>query len=1005
MAALAKEHGDSLFVFPGGRLDCQDEYEYLRNSIYSLVNKQNLDALVSWGSSLGGSASLEEVRAFHERFEEIPYVTYSLKRPGHPDIGFDAYSGMQGVLAHCILHHGSKRIAFLRGPENHQGAQDRYRAYLDTLKQCGLPIDEKLVTDPFAWHDGAKAFKQLTEVRGLVPGKDFDTLSCSSDMMMFAAGKILEEQGYSIPEDLRLVGFNDTEESLLLKVPCTTVHMPVQEMASMSYSMVTDILEKSGNGDADILLPAPLVIRGSCGCPNSLGSYQKAKELFTSIEAFSSWLEKTFPGEYPHLKLLLEKKEGKHIEQIFYSYLRNGGDVLLADEAINWYSDFFVKDSQLDTELRKILLRQKDLVDREHSYELHLESKKLNSLKSALLCSRSIKGISEICKDNLPALGIESCYIVLHQDSQSLFVGGFDSKHYYEDSVFFSTVRLLPDFLEGSLPCGIYVVEPLFMENQPLGYLVVETNSYSGSLIEELRTSISSAIKGTLLLDAANRAREMAERAQRTRSEFLANISEGLRDPLEEILLLTRDSNKRVQVKQQISKANHLLDLTLSQTGALELNYKVLSLKEGLPVVKLDKERMDQLIASIEESIDDDGGRLEFSAEVTEKHLAFTLSSSVVSWKASLHRQDPGFSLAERLILMHGGSFELRGNQVVMGLPWPTIGSEAPMVHPLSGNIPYFIGDEPSQMPKLFDSLQYLNSQAVVQDPKVLASCSLIVLDGSLRSFPMQLAFHMVSNDVIGQKIPVLCLNCPQGYDSIADALESGYRGIRCGAIFTFGPLPSGLEKLGIPSDFIALKELAQFEKFSKQQSPSLLICSVFDVSSLIEIRKQTQVPFLVVSEKFDSSQVEKIGLLPKVIIANSCACDSDEFIARLANILCGEEILPPLTGVLVKRAVAYLNKYATTQISRWQLAEAVNVSEDYLTRIFRKELGISPWDYLNRYRIHIATQLLRQTSLTINEVASQSGFQDQAYFCRVFKKTLGCNPGKIRQGEKKSSL
>lgn len=53
LATLAKEHGDALFVFPGGRLECQDGFEFLRNEIYMLANAKNLDGLVSWGSSLG----------------------------------------------------------------------------------------------------------------------------------------------------------------------------------------------------------------------------------------------------------------------------------------------------------------------------------------------------------------------------------------------------------------------------------------------------------------------------------------------------------------------------------------------------------------------------------------------------------------------------------------------------------------------------------------------------------------------------------------------------------------------------------------------------------------------------------------------------------------------------------------------------------------------------------------------------------------------------------------
>lgn len=150
---------------------------------------------------------------------------------------------MQALIAHMILHHGAKRIAFLRGPGNHQGAQFRYRAYVDTLGQYGVPFDGRLVSDPVAWQDGEKALRQLLDDRHLVPGKDFDTLVCSSDMMMFSAGKVLEMMGIGIPRDLRLGGFNDSEESLLLESPCTTVHMPVDEMASLSYHQLLDLLD------------------------------------------------------------------------------------------------------------------------------------------------------------------------------------------------------------------------------------------------------------------------------------------------------------------------------------------------------------------------------------------------------------------------------------------------------------------------------------------------------------------------------------------------------------------------------------------------------------------------------------------------------------------------------------------------------------------------------------------------------------------------------------------
>jgi AraC-like DNA-binding protein len=60
--------------------------------------------------------------------------------------------------------------------------------------------------------------------------------------------------------------------------------------------------------------------------------------------------------------------------------------------------------------------------------------------------------------------------------------------------------------------------------------------------------------------------------------------------------------------------------------------------------------------------------------------------------------------------------------------------------------------------------------------------------------------------------------------------------------------------------------------------------------------------------------------------------------------------------------------------------------------------MGLSPWDYLNRFRVFFAAGLLLKTDETIQEIAFRSGFQDHAYFCRVFKKIYGLSPGQYRK-------
>lgn len=74
-------------------------------------------------------------------------------------------------------------------------------------------------------------------------------------------------------------------------------------------------------------------------------------------------------------------------------------------------------------------------------------------------------------------------------------------------------------------------------------------------------------------------------------------------------------------------------------------------------------------------------------------------------------------------------------------------------------------------------------------------------------------------------------------------------------------------------------------------------------------------------------------------------------------------------------------------------IARAATVSGSYLTRVFRKELGTSPHDYLVRYRITRAKQLLVETDLSVGEIARQVGFKTESNFSYRFSKLCGTSP------------
>ncbi len=109
--------------------------------------------------------------------------------------------------------------------------------------------------------------------------------------------------------------------------------------------------------------------------------------------------------------------------------------------------------------------------------------------------------------------------------------------------------------------------------------------------------------------------------------------------------------------------------------------------------------------------------------------------------------------------------------------------------------------------------------------------------------------------------------------------------------------------------------------------------------------------------------------------------------------------ILSQPTSLLVKKVVVYLHQhYHEESLSRLRIAEAVGVSRQHLDRIFRQELGLSINDYLNRLRIRRAQDYLAHTADDMTLIAMRVGFNDSAYFSRVFRKLVGQSPSEYRK-------
>jgi len=102
-------------------------------------------------------------------------------------------------------------------------------------------------------------------------------------------------------------------------------------------------------------------------------------------------------------------------------------------------------------------------------------------------------------------------------------------------------------------------------------------------------------------------------------------------------------------------------------------------------------------------------------------------------------------------------------------------------------------------------------------------------------------------------------------------------------------------------------------------------------------------------------------------------------------------------TEDVVNSIVQYLHINFANEINFTQIASDYNFSASYLTKIFKEHTGTSPIKYLIEYRIRVAKTLLKDTKLTVMEIAEKTGFKDQFYFSKCFKNYCGVTPSQYK--------
>ena len=233
-------------------------------NILHLIPYEQLDALIVCHDTFNSNDAVEELWKLVTERCQAPIISIRKKVNGCYNILVEDTDAIPTFVRHFHDVHHFDRIAFMSGPYNHPDAIFRLEKYKEAMAELGLDCPEEYIFEGDFWKncaaDAANHFMNLTNRP--------QAIVCANDYMALSLCKELTLQGYSVPQDVAISGFDDVRDARANVPPLTTCSVSIPDMAKKAMETI-DTLLNGKEAPACTFVPTKIIIRNSCGCESS----------------------------------------------------------------------------------------------------------------------------------------------------------------------------------------------------------------------------------------------------------------------------------------------------------------------------------------------------------------------------------------------------------------------------------------------------------------------------------------------------------------------------------------------------------------------------------------------------------------------------------------------------------------------------------------------------------------------------------------------------------------